>query len=409
MSGQRRRPHRDGGGVGRRRRRRLDCDTIARGVIVIGLALYFFLAFTGGDLVAVWLRSFGQPPDHLDLQWVPLTGTVVTIEGAFATVATCAAAIVRLRMGRLTGLAAGAIGIVSSFALFCLVTGSWSFAGDSRTFLPAFASKFLGPVVLSFLPLLRTRILGGRRAGEPISVAGCQASALLGGESAGGAIGRRPARLRGWGPFDARGPDRSDDAVARLPRAPRPLPGAVARACALRGRSGRAWWWMASGLLALAAVRPLWTTYPRQSIPVQWLELGLLLLALGLLRAGAARLFDVLRVTRLLRLGDLRMATPEPPLLPGQSTVIATLRTREGGLVIETPRPRVAGPGQALLVGRDRRGRINVGAWDLLPYVPRIAMDGSFDAPAAAGARRSLLAPFAVLIAGAVLAWTLAR
>jgi hypothetical protein len=371
------------------------------------LALFFLLAFVGGEiLIQPLVVSTEAAGEHRSL------AAMLIIDAVLVLPATAAGALVRFAVGRLSGFTAGIIGVVSCLATVNLAYGNWM-TTDASMVVAFTLAKLLGPMLLARVAPLRTRALGFPPASEPTGLAGTRAFALAAGDSLAAALARRPAGERRWAKLVARVPASWSDGVARLATAPRPLPAGIGPALLLRGRSAPAWWWMTTGVLLLAAFdveRHLSQAPGGPSQGRLWLVVGLLLSALALLYCGAMRLLDAIRVARLLRHGELAFATPQATMIPGESQlVVATIAANAGPsdlrVAVETPRPRITGPRQGLLIDRVRR---RVVAWDLMPYVPSIGPDGQLAAPPAGQILPWLIGPLATAIALAILAARLA-
>lgn len=129
-----------------------------------------------------------------------------------------------------------------------------------------------------------------------------------------------------------------------------------------------------SALAGLGCIR-LWQaldTDRSNATPRTFAVVTLLLLSLALLRFGALRLYERVRLLRLLREGEVVRAVRSSEQMFDQRGAIVTVgETQAGPIVVATPAPLVAGDVQGLLVGKNG----DVVAWDLLPFTP--AVDGA--------------------------------
>ncbi len=129
-------------------------------------------------------------------------------------------------------------------------------------------------------------------------------------------------------------------------------------------------------------------------------SLGLPLLALALFRAGVIRVHEGARLARLLGTGSVVFADSEGQVFPDfPPTIVTSTEVQGHRIAIVTPRPMTVGGRQALLVDADRK---HVVAWDLLPTIPGVALDGSLVEPLPSKVLPwifgSLVLPFALVI-----------
>lgn len=118
------------------------------------------------------------------------------------------------------------------------------------------------------------------------------------------------------------------------------------------------------------------------------------------LRWGARRLINATRIIKLLRTGHVVLAASQPLLAASARSVISIARMDGGGVGVETPKPRMPGAEQGLLVDQVRQ---YVVAWDLLPYVPSVTEDGSLAPVPRSRIIPWLTAPLVAVIAAAIL------
>jgi hypothetical protein len=137
-------------------------------------------------------------------------------------------------------------------------------------------------------------------------------------------------------------------------------------------RAGLAWVaLLASGPAAWLCVRvfrPARETWPARP-PRVLAFVALALLALGLVRFGVLRCYEIMRLLRLMEGGRLVRATRgEVSLFDLRNGAMTVGETGEGRFLVVSPAPLVASNVQGVLLGQNG----DAVAWDLLPFRRKI-------------------------------------
>jgi hypothetical protein len=360
------------------------------------LTVFFLAAFVLGDLmvlpIALWWDSAHGGAGEM------LSGSLL-LDLLYIVPVVIVAAPLRLISGRLSGFAAGVIGMVC-----CQIALAALMGGGTRLSVPAFfwhGGTLFGAIALARIHVFRDRALS---LSPPTGVEGLEgtfAFVMADGESAASALGKRSNAERRWATFGRRRTGH-DDTAAILAKAPRRLPRRLASAFALE--SQWAWWAIAAGVLAA----PAWVYLSVRFWRERFYDVELLpllvppLVGLALLRFGVLRLLECVRLARLLRDGEVVFGTPDPLMIPGGSrNILVVAPFGDERVVVQMPAPLDPSAQQTFLVDRVRR---RIVAWDLLPFIPTVASDGSLSAPSPQALVPRLVGPLAALVATIVAA-----
>lgn len=290
-----------------------------------------------------------------------------------------AAALVRRRLGRLTGFTLGVIAVLTT-AVYGVVVFS-HIRGISVGGLFGIP-QVLGAMLLGRLPFFRRKALDPSPLSRFRGLVGTYAVSVEPADSAAVAIGRRTPGERRQTLRRGRRPARWDPSFRELAPGPREVHGRARRklffgrgavpilACFVGAIAGSV------GAVALTKVHG--HSPSEDQGPAEYTLFLMALLSLSLFRRSVLYVHERVRLVRLLRDGVVVEATRSKDALYDQRDAVMTVGdTSEGRVAVLTRLPTTTTTEtQGLLVGENG----DVVAWDLLPFIPIVDEAGSLTA-----------------------------